>query len=180
MNNMKQLVLAALCTVFMIIGSYIVIPVGVVPIILGNMFVILAGLLLGPVWGAISVAAYLALGAVGLPVFAGGKGGFVHFIGPTGGYLVSYLPAVVICGYISCKEKFGKLTDVIAVVLGFVIIFLVGVPWLKLSIQAGWMKALSVGLFPFIPGEILKAIAAVVLSRAVRPVMEKIDAGRNA
>ncbi|MFW5807519.1 MAG: biotin transporter BioY, partial [Spirochaetota bacterium] len=111
MDNIQKTVLAALCTVLIIIGAYIAIPVGIVPIVLQNMFVLIAGLLLGPAWGTVSVVVYLFLGALGLPVFAGGKGGFVHILGPTGGYLLSYVPAVFACGLVASRERLGRYTD---------------------------------------------------------------------
>ncbi len=179
MNNQKKMIFSALCTVLIIAGSYAAVPLpGLVPIVLSNMFVLFAGLLLGPWWGLLSVVGYLLLGTAGLPVFAEGKGGFVQVIGPTGGYLVSYIPAAVLCGFISFKMKAGKATDIIAVICGFVVFFVIGVPWLKFHTGPEWTEALTAGLIPFIPGEIIKGAALIFLIRAVRPFAEKMNMGQ--
>ena len=94
---------ASLFAALTAVGAYIAIPIGPVPIVLQNFFVYLTGLLLGSKWGATSVAVYLLAGICGLPVFAGGRGGIGHIIGPTGGYLIGFLPAVFVIGFI--KEK---------------------------------------------------------------------------
>ena len=111
-------VFASLLAALMAAGAYLSIPIGPVPIVLQNMFVFLAALLLGSRWGLASVAVYLLVGACGLPVFAGGLGGIGRIVGPTGGYLIGYLPAVFIAGYIS--EKAGKRIgyDVLAMICG--------------------------------------------------------------
>ena len=102
-RQLRMLVFASLLAALMTAGAFISIPVGPVPIVLQNMFVFLAGLLLGSRWGLASVGVYLLAGACGLPVFAGGMGGIGRIVGPTGGYLIGYLPAVFIIGYLSQK-----------------------------------------------------------------------------
>lgn len=99
-KNLKRMIFSSLLTALMIVGSYIRIPVGPVPIVLANMFAVLAGLLLGPVWGSASVGLYLLLGLIGLPVFSGG-GGPAYFAGPTGGYLVGYAAAAFAAGAVN-------------------------------------------------------------------------------
>ena len=89
-------VFASLLAALMAAGAYLSIPIGPVPIVLQNMFVLLAGLLLGSRWGLAGVAAYFLTGLCGLPVFAGGLGGIGRIVGPTGGYLIGYLPAVFV------------------------------------------------------------------------------------
>jgi biotin transport system substrate-specific component len=74
-QQLKRMVYAALMAALTATGAYIAIPIGPVPIVLQNLFIMLAGLLLGGRWGLISVGVYLLAGAVGLPVFAGGTGG---------------------------------------------------------------------------------------------------------
>ena len=100
MKTLRMSVFSALFSALIIVGAYLKIPVGPVPIVLANFFVLLAGVLLGPKWGAASVGLYLLLGVVGLPVFAGG-GGIAYLTGPTGGFLIGYLPAAFLAGVIS-------------------------------------------------------------------------------
>ena len=96
-KNLKRMIFTSLLTALMIIGAYIRIPLGPVPIVLTNMFVVLAGLLLGPFWGIAGAGLYLLLGLIGLPVFSGG-GGPAYFAGPTGGYLIGYAAAAFAAG----------------------------------------------------------------------------------
>ncbi len=168
-----MMVFGALMAALMAVGAYLSIPVGPVPIVLQNMFVLLAGLLLGSRWGAASVAVYLLAGAVGLPVFAGGLGGVGRLVGPTGGYLLGYLPAVWVAGFISEKTQGRIVGDVVAMVCASVVVYGCGVSWLKVLTTMTWSKTLVVGLYPFIVGDMLKIAAAAVIARALRPVMNK-------
>ncbi|MCP4718315.1 MAG: biotin transporter BioY, partial [Desulfobacteraceae bacterium] len=93
-NQLKMTVYTALFVALIAMGAFIAIPIGPVPIVLQNMFVLLAGIILGPVWGLACVGIYLLIGLAGLPVFAGGTSGIGKLFGPTGGYLIAYLPAV--------------------------------------------------------------------------------------
>ncbi|MGZ3535954.1 MAG: biotin transporter BioY, partial [Thermodesulfobacteriota bacterium] len=104
-EKLRMVVLASLMAAMTAVGAYIYVPIGPVPIILSTLFAILSGLLLGSRWGSASMALYLLVGAIGLPVFAGGKGGFAHFLGPTGGYLFGYLVASWITGFISERSQ---------------------------------------------------------------------------
>ena len=95
---------ASLFTALMILGAYIRIPIGPVPVTLSSFFVLLAGVILGSGWGTASVGIYLLLGALGLPVFTAG-GGLALFAGPTGGYLLGFLPAAFLAGFIREREN---------------------------------------------------------------------------
>ncbi|MFH2130143.1 MAG: biotin transporter BioY, partial [bacterium] len=97
-TQLRLTVYAALFAALISAGAFMAIPIGPVPIVLQNMFVLLAGVLLGWKWGAASVLIYLLAGAVGFPVFSAGRGGVAHLLGPTGGYLLSYIPAVIVAG----------------------------------------------------------------------------------
>jgi len=166
-----MLVYASLLAALMTAGAYISIPVGPVPIVLQNMFVFLAGLLLGSRWGLASVGVYLLAGACGLPVFAGGMGGIGRIVGPTGGYLIGYLPAVFILGYLSQKGAARLGFDILAMIVGTIILYACGVTWLKALTEMPWSKALTVGMLPFLIGDALKIVAAAVIARTIRPVI---------
>jgi polyribonucleotide nucleotidyltransferase len=112
-NQLRMMVYASLFAALTAVGAFLAIPIGPVPIVLQNMFVYLAGLLLGGRWGLASVGVYLLAGACGLPVFAGGLGGISRFIGPTGGYLIGYLPAVFLIGTMSQKANPRVVSDVL-------------------------------------------------------------------
>jgi len=170
-NQLRMIVFASLLAALMAAGAYLAVPIGPVPIVLQNMFVFLAGLLLGSRWGLASVAVYLLAGACGLPVFAGGMGGIGRLVGPTGGYLIGYLPAVFLIGYIAEKATARITYDVLAMICGTLILYACGVSWLKILTGMAWLKALSVGMYPFLIGDALKIAAAALLARALRPVV---------
>jgi biotin transport system substrate-specific component len=167
----RAIVQASLFAALTAVGAYIAIPVGPVPIVLQNLFVFLAGLLLGPRWGIASVALYLLAGICGLPVFAGGTGGIGRFAGPTGGFLVGYLPAVAIVGWVARRGYGGVGRDAAAMVLGAVALYACGVPWLAAVTGLPFGNALAVGVLPFLPGDAVKIAAAALITRSVRPLM---------
>ncbi len=171
MNSLTMMVYSALFAALIAAGAFIAIPIGPVPIVLQNFFVFLAGLVLGPRWGLASVAVYLLAGALGLPVFAGATGGIGRFAGPTGGYLFSYLPTVWLIGYLSERYQHRPAAEFIALAAGGLLVFAIGVPWLKFVTGMDWLRAFSVGMLPFLPGLAVKIIAAVPAARAVRPVL---------
>lgn len=170
---LRAMVQASLFAALTAVGAYLAIPIGPVPIVLQNMFVFLAGLLLGPRWGSASVALYLLAGICGLPVFAGGTGGIGRFAGPTGGFLVGYLPAVALVGWVARRRKGGVGRDVAAMALGAAALYACGVPWLAAVTGLPFAKALAVGVLPFLPGDAVKIVAAALIARSVRPLMQQ-------
>lgn len=137
-------------------------PFGLVPITGQTFAVLMIGALLGAKRGVLAVLAYLAQGVAGLPVFALGSGPSV-LIGPSGGYLVGFVPAAFVTGLLAEKgwdRRFG--TTVLAMILGNVIIYACGLFWLC-CLAGGSRTALTTGLLQFIPGDILKMLLAAIL-----------------
>lgn len=159
---------ATLLAALAAVGAYVYLPLGPVPVVLTNLFVLLAGLLLGPRGGATAMGLYLLAGAAGFPVFAGGRGGLVFLLGPTGGYLFGFLPAAALAGWVAQRGRGRVAADVAAALLGAACIYAVGLPWLKLSAGLSWSSTLTLGLLPFIAGDLLKAALAVVVVRRLR------------
>lgn len=142
--DIKNLIAVPMFTAVTAVGAYIAVPLpwSPVPIVLQNFFILLAGMVLGPSLGAAAAGLYLLLGALGLPVFAGGTGGLAHFSGPTAGYLSAYIPAAWLAGVLS---RFGlpRLAErtalvrrifsweLLAALAGVAVIYAAGVPWLK-------------------------------------------------
>ncbi len=172
-KDLQRIVYASLIAALVAISAYLPIPIGPVPIILQNLFILLAGLVLGSRWGLTSMGIYLLIGAIGLPVFNGGKGGLAHFLGPTGGYLIGYALCAFVTGFIAERGKPGTTRDIVAVIVGDLMLFVPGVPWLVAATGMTWNKALLTGFVPFIPGDIIKAAAAVALARAIRPIIHR-------
>ncbi len=166
-----MIVYASLFAALTAAGAFIAIPIGPVPIVLQNFFVLLCGLLLGSRWGLASVGIYLLAGTLGLPVFAGGTGGIGRIIGPTGGYLLGYLPAVFVAGWIVEKTKPGLLFDLTAMICASIILYGCGLIWLKIITGLTWGKTLALGMYPFLLGDALKIAAAVPVVKMLRPII---------
>jgi biotin transport system substrate-specific component len=142
------------------------VPFSPVPITGQTFGVLLVAMALGRVRGSSVVLAYLAEGAAGLPVFAGGAAGPGVLIGPTGGYLVGFLGAAYLVGWLADNGwDRGYVKSALAMVLGTVVIFACGLAQLSLFVPTG--AVLTLGLYPFIAGGVVKiAVAAVVLPSA--------------
>ena len=164
MNALRMPVFAALFAALIVVGAYLRIPIGPVPVVLANFFVILSGAVLGAKWGGASVGLYLLLGVVGLPVFAGG-GGLAYLTGPTGGYLIGYLPASILVGLITVRKTRTVAANLIGLFSGAIIIYLLGVPWLKVALDKTWPEAFTIGMLPFLPGDAAKVFGAFLVVR---------------
>jgi biotin transport system substrate-specific component len=173
-HSLARISLTALFAALIAAGTFISIPLPFtpVPIVLQNMFAVLAGLTLGPAMGGAAAALYLLAGAIGLPVFAGATGGFVLFFGPTGGFLLGYLLSAILAGCIAGVPRNGKKTPLwrlaIACALGMLIVYAPGILWLKRVMAASWVEAFTIGFTPFIIGDIIKSVLAVSAARSLR------------
>ena len=155
--------------VLVLVGSWLVallaqiqVPMWPVPITGQTLGVLLVGALLGSRLGATSMIAYIMQGAMGLPFFAGGAAGTAVLVGPTAGYLAGFVVAAFVVGWLaerSWDRHMGK--AVLAMLIGNLIIYAIGLAWL--SRFTGLDTVLSVGMIPFIPGDIIKTIIAAGL-----------------
>jgi len=136
----------------------------VVPITLQTLAVLLTGAALGSRRGSLAMLVYLLEGAVGLPVFAGGTGGFIKLIGFTGGYLWAFPVAAFVVGLL-CERGLDRrpLTSAIAMFPGTLIIYGIGASWLAFALKLNAAKAFALGVLPFIPGDLLKLVIAAAL-----------------
>ena len=139
-------------------------PFTPVPITLQTLAVLLTGAALGSKRGAASMLLYIVEGAIGLPVFAGGVGGIIHLIGPTGGYIWAFPIAAFVVGLL-CERRLERrfLTSVLAMLPGTLIIYAVGISWLAIFLHISIAQAFVLGMLPFIPGDILKIVIAALL-----------------
>jgi biotin transport system substrate-specific component len=174
--------MAALFAALTAAGAFISIPLpfSPVPVTLQNLFALLSGLILGPFLGGTATALFLLAGALGVPVFSGAVGGIAHFFGPTGGFLLGYLLAALTAGFIVGRPRGNRQVSlpriILAVLAGFLVVYIPGVIRLKLVLDTDWGKALVVGFVPFIIGDILKGIAAVlIVPRLRRVAAEQLD-----
>jgi biotin transport system substrate-specific component len=156
-------------TVLTIVAAQVSVPLPFtpVPFTLQPMVVLLGGAALGARLGMSAQILYLALGLAGLPVFAASPilpQGFGRLLGPTGGYLMSYPLAAFVTGYLAQRGLDRRyFTSVLAMAAGLAIVFTCGVLWLAFGAHAGLASAVSAGLIPFIPADIVKLLLAATI-----------------
>lgn len=158
-------VLITLCSLFIAACARISIPLSftLVPITGQTFAVLLTGMLLGSRRGALALLLYLAEGAAGLPVFAGGAAGATRFLGPTGGYLIAYPLAAALVGFLA--ERGGDrrpLAAALTLLVGSLVILSLGTLWLSFFV-GGLGSAFLQGFLPFIPGDLVKSALAALL-----------------
>jgi biotin transport system substrate-specific component len=144
-----------------------------VPVTLQTLWVFLAGLVLGPAWGAAAFALYLVAGLLGLPVFAGAAGGVGHLLGPTGGFLVAFPVAAGVVGAVAHGAgPPGHPSDlplsraVPAVLAGSVVVYAGGAVGFSVLQATGLGAAAAAVVLPFIPVAALKTVVAVAVVRS--------------
>jgi len=138
------------------------IPLSPVPITGQTFAVLLTGALLGSRRGGMAIILYLLEGISGVPVFAGAGFGMTHLVGPTGGYLIGFIPAAFVCGLMAERGWDRRvLTVFLMMVIGTIVIFFFGLFWLAPFTGTG--NVLSMGLYPFIPGALIKIALATIL-----------------
>jgi biotin transport system substrate-specific component len=152
----------------------IALPFTPVPITGQTFAVVLVGGALGAARGAASLSLYLLLGLVGMPVYSDGGSGWDVISGATGGYLVGFLLAAGLTGFLAERRWDRRLSSSIAAMLtGNVVIYLVGVPWLASVADYGLEEALEKGLYPFVVGDLLKLYLAGALLPAAWRIVER-------
>ena len=164
---LRNIILAIAGSLVLWASAKVKIPFYPVPMTMTTFVVLVIGMLYGWKLGMATILLYLAQGAMGLPVFAGTpeKGiGIAYMMGPTGGYLIGYVLAAAICGYLA-QLNWDKRTSTtaMAMLIGNLAIYIPGLLWLGLLL--GWDKPiLEWGLIPFIAGDVLKlALAAATI-----------------
>ena len=160
-------VLIALLGSWVIAGSaWIQVPMVPVPMTMQTLAILLVGIFCGARLGAETTGAYLLQGALGLPVFAGGAGGIAHFAGPTGGYLVGFLLAAALIGFLADRGwNRGWFKPLAALALGHLLVFVPGVLWL--AEFTGLAGAIAAGFTPFVLGTIVKTLLALAIFKGV-------------
>ena len=166
-KKIKNLALIAVMTAIMCILGPLSVPIGPVPLSLTTFAVFLSVFILGWKRGTLSVCVYLLLGLAGLPVFSGFQGGIAKLAGPTGGYLIGFIPVAILAGIIieSCKRRL--IISIIGMAGLSWLLYTIGTTWLAFSMHISWGQALAAGVLPFIVGDIIKIICAALLGKAI-------------
>ena len=166
-SRTRQITLIGLMTAITCILAPLSIPIGPVPISLTNFAIYLSLYLLDWKKGTISYILYLLLGLVGLPVFSGFTGGIGKLAGPTGGYIIGFIPMAIIAGIVI--DKFSqRWIQILGMIVGTAICYAFGTVWF--CIQAGYTvsAALAVCVIPFIPADLIKMVIAMIIGPEIR------------
>lgn len=176
--TIKEMILISLFTALTAIGAFLSIPFGTIHITLQSLFVLLAGLLLGPKLGALSQIVYILLGISGMRIFAGFSGGPQAIFSPSFGFLIGFISAAFIVGKIVHAEKSVNLKKIFfAASIGTIVIYLFGIPYMYMILNFVLNKSISLpsvikmGCFIFLPGDVLKTIiSSLVAFRVIKTV----------
>ena len=165
-NRTLSLILPAFGAAIIAALAQIIIPIGAVPITLQTFAVGLVAAILKPKEATLAATLYLILGAIGLPVFAGGGGGLQAFFGPSTGYLLAYpFFALVTSKLTHAETPIWKIF--VAFVLGDALVFVGGILSLHFLGKMGWSAAVAVGLTPFIIPDLLKGLIVALVTKPV-------------
>jgi biotin transport system substrate-specific component len=167
--SVKDLVLTAMFTAIICVMAQISIPIQPIPFTFALLAIFLTGALLSPRYAFMAVLVYLLLGAFGVPVFAGMKGGLAHLTGYTGGYLAAYpiMAFITSMSYKICKKHkvIGLATGML---LSLTICYLIGTTWFTHVAGTTFMAALATCVFPYIAFDLLKIVLAISFSLVIR------------
>ena len=170
-NKTYALTATALMTAVTCILAPLSVPIGPVPISLTNFVIFLSLYLLGWKKGTLSLLVYLLLGLAGLPVFSGFAGGISKLAGPTGGYIIGFIPMAIVAGIIIDKSH-QRWIQIVAMIIGTAICYAFGTVWF--CFQSGYTiaAALAVCVIPFIPADLIKIVIVTIIG-------PMIQAGKN-
>jgi len=162
--------MAALCCVI----APISIPIGAVPVSLSLLAIYITATLSGIGQGAAAVGIYIALGALGLPVFAGYTGGFERIAGMTGGFIIGYLPCALVIALITSGDKIPFWRYPVGMMLGTLVCYICGALWFSVVTQTGFRNAIAVSVLPFVPLDVIKIAAASLLCPRIKKALSSL------
>ena len=178
MKNKKlttyQMAVTALMAAVLCVLGPLSVPIGAIPISLSNFVICLAAWLLGARFGTLSVAIYLAIGLVGVPVFSGYGAGIAKLAGPTGGYLVGYLLMAFIGGLFIEKSKGQPVVSAVGLILGDAACYVLGTIWFMVLTGLDLPTSLTYCVIPYLPGDVIKIALASLLTIQLDKRMPKI------
>ena len=174
--SVQKMAIIALMTAVLCILAPISIPVFIspVPISLGVLAIYLTAYVLSPLDATISVIIFILLGTFGLPVFSGYSGGLSKLVGPTGGYIIGFLFTVYISSLFIHMKK-GIIFDVIGMITGLVLCYILGTIWFSYQQGKGFIASLLLCVVPFLIGDAIKIIVAVILGTQLNKRLAHLD-----
>lgn len=164
----RQLAVIGVMTAVTCILAPLSLPIGPVPISLTNLAIYFALYVLGAKFGCVSYLVYLLIGFIGVPVFSGFTSGPGKLLGPTGGYLIGFIPMAVIAGILIDKFFSSRIICLLGMIGGTIVAYAFGTAWLAYQAHLDWKAALMAGVIPFIPGDLAKMILAMIAGPQIR------------
>ena len=162
-KNIRFLTGTALMTAALCVLGPMSLPIGPVPISLTNLTIYFFLYILGTKQSAAAYLVYLLVGMAGLPVFSGYSGGLQKLAGPTGGYLIGFIPMILLAGPVVERMWQNRVVCIAAMELSVWVAYLFGTAWLAVSLQRTFGEAMAMGVIPFILVDFLKIAAAAVV-----------------
>ncbi len=159
----RTLAMTGLFSALICVLAPVALPIGPVPITLATFIIYLSIFVLDTKQSLMCCLLYLLLGLVGLPVFSGFTGGIGKLIGPTGGYLIGYLPLILVSSLIIKKNKHNHLISAIALILGTAVLYFIGTAWFVIQQDMSWSNSLALCVFPFLFGDAIKILLAIFI-----------------
>jgi biotin transport system substrate-specific component len=171
---LRAIVLIVAGTALLALSAKIKLPLPYVPMTLQTLAVLLIGAAYGWRLGVTTILAYLGEGAAGLPVFAGPVGGLAPLTGPTAGYLLGFVAAAFITGWLSERGWDCSVPRLfVAMGIGHIVILAAGFAWLAFGVRLGIEKAWLVGVVPFLAASVIKNALGAVLIPAIRRIVDR-------
>ncbi|MCH5206845.1 MAG: biotin transporter BioY [Oscillospiraceae bacterium] len=169
--SLRSMVFTAVFAALICVAAPFSVPVGAVPITLATFAIYLTGALLGGKRGVLAVLVYIMIGAVGLPVFSNFQAGFAVLFGPTGGYIIGYIPLVLLSGLFSDKRRW---LIPVGMVLGTVALYTFGTAWFMVFTKANLITALAKCVLPFLIGDSIKIALTTLISVPLKSRLNNI------
>lgn len=173
--DIRSMALVSLMTAICCILAPMSVPIGPVPVSLSVLAVLFVAYVIGPRLGAISVLLYILIGLVGLPVFSGYSGGPAKLFGPTGGYIVGYLPLVIITGWFVTRFSMKQwYLQIAGMVLGLAVCYVLGTAWFMVLMHTSLQESLSLCVYPFLAFDTMKIVTACIVGNTVARVTNRL------
>jgi biotin transport system substrate-specific component len=179
-SRTRSVVLCGLAIALLAAGAAIVVPLGPVPFTAQTLMLALIMLVLTPKESAVAVGGYLVLGSVGLPIFAGFKGGFGALLGPTGGFIIGFFVAICLIALLRtvlpakiADHKIASIKaylalDIVWLIILPVVYYAFGLAWFCLSTGSGVVVGLAMCVLPFVLPDIIKSVVAFSFAQPIR------------
>ncbi|SCJ97492.1 Biotin ECF transporter S component BioY2 [uncultured Clostridium sp.] len=171
-NKVRDITAIGLMVALLCISSYIAFPLPFTPIMITSQTIIinLIALTMNTKNGVLSIIVFYLIGAIGLPVFSGGRSGVGTLIGPSGGYFLGFLLTVLVISLIKGKNLNFKKSIILTMFVGMIIIYVCGAAWMGYYNGLSFMENLKVSILPFIPGDLIKCVLASFIAVRINKI----------